>query len=83
MAFATLSAVSLPLLKAKIEGPDPDIPEPNAPFSIAVFLIRSKPGISTERKGSRFHHEGTLLSRNLGYIILLLVRPHFHCIIAL
>jgi hypothetical protein len=32
--FATLSAVSLPLLKAKI---DPDIPEPNAPFSIAVF----------------------------------------------
>jgi hypothetical protein len=52
MAFATLSAVSLPLLKAKIEGPDPDIPEPNAPFSIAVFLIRSKPGISTERKGS-------------------------------
>jgi hypothetical protein len=43
--------VSLPLLKAK-KGPDPDIPEPNAPFSIAVFLIRSKPGISTERKGS-------------------------------
>jgi hypothetical protein len=34
--FATLSAVSLPF-KAKIEGPDPDIPEPNAPFSIAVF----------------------------------------------
>jgi hypothetical protein len=29
--------VSLPLLKAKIEGPDPDIPEPNAPFSIVFF----------------------------------------------
>jgi hypothetical protein len=68
MAFATLSAVSLPLLKAKIEGPDPDIPEPNAPFSIAVFLIRSKPGISKSAKVLRFHHEGNaLLSRNLVY----------------
>jgi hypothetical protein len=36
MAFAFIGSVSS-FLKAKIEGPDPDIPEPNAPFSIAVF----------------------------------------------
>jgi hypothetical protein len=77
MALAILSAASLPLLKAKIEGPEPDIPEPKAPFSIAV-LIRSKPGIVQSATALRFHHEGNvLLSRNLGYIILLLVRPHF------
>jgi hypothetical protein len=50
--------VSLPLLKAKIEGPDPDF-QNLTPFSIAVFLIRSKPGISTERKGSDFIMKGT------------------------
>jgi hypothetical protein len=49
--------VSLPLLKAKIEG-DPDIPEPK-PFSIAVFLIRSKPESAQSAKALRFHHEGT------------------------
>jgi hypothetical protein len=26
-----------------MEGPEPDIPEPKAPFSIAVCLIKSKP----------------------------------------
>jgi hypothetical protein len=33
MAFAIFSAVSFPLLKAKIDGPEPEIPEPKAPFS--------------------------------------------------
>ena len=52
IAFATFSAVSFPLLKAKIEGPDPEIPEPNAPLVIAAALTSSNYGIKIERKGS-------------------------------
>ena len=35
MAFAIFSAVSFPLLKAKIDGPEPEIPEPKAPAAPA------------------------------------------------
>ena len=41
MAFAIWSAVFFPLLKAKIDGPEPEIPEPKAPFSRAVCLIKN------------------------------------------
>ena len=52
MAFAIFSAVAAPLLNAKIDGPEPDIPEPKAPFSKAACLIESNPGMRTLRKGS-------------------------------
>ena len=52
MALAIFSAVSCPLLNAKIEGPEPDMPEPSAPFSKAACLIKSNPGIRTLRNGS-------------------------------
>ena len=38
MASLTLLAVSTPLQKEKIEGPEPEIPEPKAPAFSALFL---------------------------------------------
>ena len=52
MALATFFAATSPLLKAKIEGPDPEIPLPRAPASIAFCFTESNPGISIERMGS-------------------------------
>jgi hypothetical protein len=43
MALAILSAASLPLLKAK-KGPEPDIPEPKAPFFHCCFFNQIKTG---------------------------------------
>ena len=44
----TIWAVFSPLLKAKIEGPDPEIPLPKAPFCIAASFKFLKPGINAD-----------------------------------
>jgi hypothetical protein len=40
------------LLKANIDGPEPEIPEPKSPFSNDVYLILSNFGMKGPRKGS-------------------------------
>lgn len=52
MASPTAIACSLPLLKAKMDGPEPEIPDPNAPCFRAASFTSLKPGISTLRIGS-------------------------------
>ena len=51
-ACFTFSAVDCPFESVKIEGPEPDIPDPRAPASLAAFFISLKCGIKTERSGS-------------------------------
>ena len=45
-------AISIPLLKVKIDGPEPEIPHPKALFFKALFLTKSKLGINGLRSGS-------------------------------
>ena len=52
MACPTFVAVISSVESANIVGPDPEMPEPSAPLSTAVCLMRSKPGINIDRIGS-------------------------------
>ena len=51
-ARRTFSAVSSPRERENIEGPEPDIPPPNAPALSAVDFNSLKWGMRTERSGS-------------------------------
>ena len=52
IAFPTFVAFFMPWLNANIDGPEPEIPEPKAPFSKATFLISLKCGINLLLNGS-------------------------------
>ena len=51
-ACFTFKAVACPSERVKIEGPEPDIPDPKAPADKAAFFISLKCGIKIERSGS-------------------------------
>ena len=52
MLSPTRIAAASPLDSANIEGPDPEIPLPSAPESVAAFFNPGKPGIKADRCGS-------------------------------
>ena len=52
MLFNMLIELSWLFERAKIDGPDPEIPEAIAPESIEIFLIDSNSGIKIDLSGS-------------------------------
>lgn len=50
--FTYRYSLFLTFTKAKMDGPEPEIPDPNAPCFRAASFTSLKPGISTLRIGS-------------------------------
>ena len=64
IACSTSFAIDSPLLIAKIVGPAPEIPAPNAPDFKAAFFTESKCGMSFLRTGSTITSVNDLLIKS-------------------